>query len=106
MYAQNLRQEPELYNDGNSQANAEPAPEMLVQYPRSSKVTVVLPEPDASDEVAAENRGPISPGRVKLISGETVGRIGSALELSPHLPWAIVASGLAFVAYLWSMILL
>ena len=105
MNMQNPRPQPELPKNENQPSSPRPEPEMLVQYPRSDKVTVVLPDPDAS---ARSARSWVSRARARaglLWNGEAPSGIG-VLELSPHLPWLAVGSGLLLVAFLWSTILL
>ena len=106
MNVQNPRPQPELQENGNQPSSPRPEPEMLVQYPRSDKVTVVLPDPEASDR-SAQSWASRARARAGLLwNAEAASGIGGVLELSPHLPWLVAVSGLALVAFLWSTILL
>lgn len=106
MYTQTVRPAPELKEDRKPKAGGEPAPDMLVQYPKSASMAVTLPVPGLWAEIgaAAMTRRSIARASARadhLSDATTEAAASSGLALS----WLLVVTGVLLVAALWSAIL-
>lgn len=108
MYTKNAgpAPEPKPMEVRNPQAEAEPAPELLIQYPESEPVKVTLAERSFWSEIAsaAMTRRLTASGRAEHLADGN-----ASLEFLPEsgsaLSWIAVGAGLVFVAAFWAAIL-
>lgn len=104
MNAQTIAPAPELHPDPNPRPERDPAPELLVQYPKSEPIAVTLSRQTFWDELVETARNRIGADRPNAADGKAA-ELVRAPELGSSLSWIAVVTGVLLFGALWSAIL-